>query len=160
MAYPFLHSVYYIILFLIVFGTYLNYSANNHIPDCYSTASGGHCIAGNSGCINVTLRWHKLCALGLAWSTLLWVMLISCFIFKKVDRCRRIAFVSSTVVVALSFSWMITATIFLYDEPGLSCSTDNVSNERYFLAYIMIVLWVMYGLFILVLLGLLVMWII
>ena len=151
-AYPIIDAVYYIILFVVVFGTYLNFSSNNDIPDCYSTASGGYCIAGSSGCINVTLRWHKLCALGLAWSTLLWLVIISFCTFLRSERGGRIAVVSSILVVVLSFSWMITATIFLFDAPGLSCSTDRVYNERYFLTYIMSVLWGVYGLIILLLL--------
>lgn len=50
----------YLVLFVVVFGTYLNYSANNDIPDCYSTTIWGRCNAGDLRCINVTLRWHKL----------------------------------------------------------------------------------------------------
>ena len=159
-AYPILNAIYYLVFFVVVFGTYLNYSANNDIPDCYSTASGGYCIAGNSGCINVTLRWHKLCALGLVWASLLWIVVISCCTFLRAERGGKIAIISSFVVVALSFSWMITATIFLYDAPGQACSNYKVSNERYFLVYVMSILWGVYGLVILILLWFGVIWII
>ena len=74
-AYPILNAIYYLVFFVVVFGTYLNYSANNDIADCYSTASGGYCIPGNSGCINVTLRWHKLMC---ARTSLGWTSLDSC----------------------------------------------------------------------------------
>ena len=157
-AYPVLYAVYYLVLFVVVFGTYLNYSANNDISDCYSTTIGGRCNAGDLRCINVTLRWHKLCVLGLAWSTLLWIVLISCFTYFRHERGGRIMAISTTVLVILSFSWMITATIFLYDAPGQSCTTDQLLEEQYFLSYVMSLLYAVYGLIILMLIYRGVMW--
>ncbi len=141
--------VYSIVLFVAIFGTYLNFNVKNDIPDCYSDALGRNCIAGSSGCINVTLRWHRLCALGLTWSLLLWIVLISCCTYLRADRGGKIAIISSIVVVILSLSWAITTMIFLFDVPGLTCSTDKVAHERFFLAIIAFEVLVFYTIIIL-----------
>ena len=98
---------------------YFNYSANNNLLPCYANPDTTTVLPhAAEGYINVTQQWRTLMLVGIVWSSfhLFGVLLVMIKPLVKVGL--GISCLSSCTY----FAWLISATIFRWNETGEVCS--------------------------------------